>query len=242
MRSLSKYIGSPSESPSYSFSQFSPRKPLCTQRTTVLPRSRPSTRYSNAWSAPSSPGAVRLANRVGGSQAVTVVSSDMPRKAMRVAPPTRGSISLRPMNQASTPGPVAIASQTSSGEASTSISCVSSNGCAISGPLRVRRPVGLLVFVLQARVHRDDHAMVSATWRVLVVVLAYQRRHGRGQLLGERGTIRGRGEPDLAVHREGRQTLAFLRRARHELPHVAHEFGRHRDQPARREPIGRARG
>ena len=64
-----------------------------------------------------------LANRVGGSQAVTVVSSvEPPPKSIRVAPPSRGSISLRPMNQESTPGPVAIASQTSFGEASTSIS------------------------------------------------------------------------------------------------------------------------
>src|SRR6266542_5390848 len=242
MRSLSKYIGSPSERPSYSFSQFSPRKPLCTQRTTVLPWSRPSTRYSNTWSEPSSPCGVRLANRVGGSQAVTVASSVPPCMTMRVAPPSRGSISLRPMNQASTPGPVAIASQTSSGEAPTSISWVNSNGCAISVLLRIRRPFDSLVVALQARVHGDDHAVIPAARRGLVVVLAHQGSHGSGELLRERGSVRGRGEPDLSVHREGRESLACLRRARHELPHVAHQFGRHGDQPARREAIGRARG
>src|SRR6185436_772411 len=230
MRSLSKYIGSPSERPSYSFSQFSPRKPLCTQRTTVLPWSRPSTMYSNAWSEPSSPSAVRLANRVGGSQAVIVVSSFEPPRSMRVAPPSPGSISLRPMNQESTPGPVAMASQTSSGEASTSISWVNSNGCAISNPLRLRRP--FLVVALQARVHGDDHAVIPTARRDLVVVLAHQGRHGGGQLLRERGAVRGRGEPDLAVHREGREALACVRRARHEFPHVANQFGRHGDQPA----------
>src|SRR4029453_5232122 len=203
MRSLSKYIGSPSESPSYSFSQFCPRKPLCTQRTTVLPWSRPSTRYSNTWSAPSSPSGVRLANRVGGSQAVIVVSSAEPPMSMRVVPPTRGSISLRPMNQESTPGPVAIASQTSSGEASTSIWWVSSNGCAISGLLRVLRSFGRLVVARQARVHSDDHAVITAATRGLVVVLAHQGRYGSCQLLRERGAVRGRGEPDLAVHRAG---------------------------------------
>src|SRR5919106_40969 len=178
MRSLSKYIGSPSERPSYSFSQLSPRNPLWTQRTTVLPLSRPSTRYSNAWSEPSSPSGVRLANRVGGCHAVTVAASEEPRNFILVVPPSRGSISFMPMNQASTPGPVAIASHTSSGEASTSISWVSSNGCAISDPLRV-----VVILRFEARMHRDDHAMVATARRRLVVVLAYQRSHRSGQFL-----------------------------------------------------------
>jgi hypothetical protein len=46
---------------------------------------------------------------------------------MAVRPPARGSTSLRPMNQASIPGPVAIASQTCSGVASRVISLRSSN-------------------------------------------------------------------------------------------------------------------
>ena len=57
-----------------------------------------------------------------------------PPMLQRTRPPSPGSISLRPMNQESQPGPVAIASQTCSGLASTSTSLAISNSCAISGP------------------------------------------------------------------------------------------------------------
>src|SRR5687767_7130011 len=210
MRSLSKYIGSPSDRPSYSFSQLSPRNPLWTHRTTVLPLSRPSTRYSNAWSAPSSPSGVRLANRVGGSHAVIVASSAEPRNCMRVTPPSRGSISFTPMNQASTPGPVAIASHTSSGVAVTSNSSVTLNGCGISALLSLgwcgHRCFARLV-VLEARVDGHDHTVVAAARGRVVVVLAYQRSDRGGQFLGEGRSVGRRGEPDLAVHRERGQAL-----------------------------------
>jgi hypothetical protein len=60
---------------SYSASQSSPgRKPLVTVRSTVLPLSRPSMRNSEAMNLPSSASPLRCANRLGGSQAVTVDS------------------------------------------------------------------------------------------------------------------------------------------------------------------------
>ena len=245
-RSLSKYIGSPSESPSYSFSQLSPRNPLWTHRTTVLPLSRPSTRYSNAWSAPSSASAVRLAKCVGGSHAVIVASSEEPRNCMRVVPPSRGSISFTPMNQASTPGPVAIAFHTSSGVA-VDLDLVGQleRVCHLSAPLRrmsacVRRLARDVV--LQAGVDGHDQSVVTATRSLLVVVLAYQRSDRSGQFLGEGRPVCRRGEPDLAVHRERGQALLGLGRAGDELAHVAHRPGRHRDQPPRRQPVRRAGG
>src|SRR5688500_16552425 len=51
---------------------------------------------------------------------------------VRVLPPSRGSISLRPMNQASIPSPVATACQACSGVAPTSISLTISNALPIS--------------------------------------------------------------------------------------------------------------
>src|SRR5262245_11844825 len=159
--------------------------------------------YSNTCIDPSGPpSGVVVANRVGGSHAVTDPSSVSPRTVSRVVPPSPATTSLFPMNQESSPAPVVIACQTSSGEASTSNSWVSSNGCGISGPLPV---VALLR--LQARVHGHDDAMVAPSRRVLVVVLAYQRCDRGGQLLGERRPVASRREPDLSVHRERRQTL-----------------------------------
>ena len=49
------YIGSPSASASYSDSQSSPRNPLCTKRTVVVP-DRPSRVTSIACTTPSGPG------------------------------------------------------------------------------------------------------------------------------------------------------------------------------------------
>src|SRR5512132_1925519 len=113
---------------------------------------------------------------------------------MRVVPPSRGSISLRPMNHASTPGPVAIASHTSSGVESTSISWVSSNGCAMSGLLPV-----CLVPWFEAGMYRDEHPMLAPPVRGLVMVFADQSGHRGRELLGERRTVGRRGEPHLAV-------------------------------------------
>src|SRR2546422_2593014 len=230
-------MGSPSLRPSYSASQLSPRKPLWTHRTTVLPFSRPSTMYSNAWNEPSSPSGERSANRVGGSQAVTVASMVQPGIAVRTAPPACGSIALRPMNQASTPGPVAMASQTSSGVASTSISLVSSNGCAMSGLLPVGRDLWL-----QAGMDGHDHAMLAPAVCGLVMVFADQAGDRRRQLLGEGRAVGRRGEPDLAVHGERGELLAGPRRTGEQLPDLAHQPCGERDQPPGRQPVGRAGG
>src|SRR5262249_14931245 len=51
--------------------------------------------------APSDLSAVRYANRFGGCQAVTVDSLATPLTSVRTVPPSRGSISLRPMSQES---------------------------------------------------------------------------------------------------------------------------------------------
>jgi hypothetical protein len=77
---------------------------------------------------PVSPSSPRWAKRRGGSHAVTVDSIVKAASFVRAAPPSRGSTSFRPMNQESMPGPVVIASQTSSGVASTLISLSVSNG------------------------------------------------------------------------------------------------------------------
>ena len=63
----------------------------------------------------------------------SIVKSPM---LQRTVPPCRGSISEWPRNHESIPGPVAIASQTCSGVASTSMSCAISNACAMT-PLMI---------------------------------------------------------------------------------------------------------
>src|SRR5918992_670886 len=127
---------SPTPSASYWSSQSSPRMPLCTSRSTLLPPARPSMRYSKAMNVPSGFSWLRNAKRRPGSQAVTVPSSVKPPMVIRVRPPSRGSISLRPMNHESIPGPEAIASHTSSGEAGNSICLSISNSWPIAGLLR----------------------------------------------------------------------------------------------------------
>ena len=73
--SVAKYIAPPLTIASYSASQSSPgRKPLRTSRSTVLPCSRPSMRYSNAMNRPSGVSSPRKAKRRSGSHAVTVDS------------------------------------------------------------------------------------------------------------------------------------------------------------------------
>src|SRR4051794_31535796 len=114
---------------------------------------------------------------------------------MRVVPPGRGSISLRPMNQESMPGPVAMAAQTASGVAGRSMSWVSWNSWVsdMSG----------LLGRSDARMNGDDDPVLAAAGGVLVVVAAHERGHGRGELLGERGPVGGRGEAHGAVEGEG---------------------------------------
>src|SRR5215211_7012090 len=194
--SFRRYIPSPLDSASYSSCQLSPRKPLCTSRTTVLPPPRPSTRYSNACSDPSGFSSPWNANRSDGCQAVTVDSMVQPGKVIRTAPPAPGSTSFRPMNQELMPGPVVMASQTCSGVASTAISARTSNSCGTSGLLR-----------LHAGVHRDDDPVLPPALGGLVVVLAHQPRHRTGQLLRERRPVRRRGEPHHPVQGERRHRL-----------------------------------
>ena len=81
--------------------------------------------------APSGDSAPVLTKCLGGSQVVTVDSAVKSPMLQRTRPPSRGSISLRPMNHESKPGPVATASQTRSGGASTSMSRAISNSCAM---------------------------------------------------------------------------------------------------------------
>src|SRR4051812_12771037 len=106
-----------------------------------------------------------------------------------------GSTSLRPMNQESMPGPVAMASQTWSGVASTCSSSTVSNSCPI---------VRLLA---RAGVDGDDETVRAAARRVLVVVAADERGALGGQVLGEGGPLLCAGEPDLPRHGEGGDTL-----------------------------------
>ena len=81
-----RYIASPSVSASYSDSQSSPRNPLCTKRTVVVP-DRPSMVNSSACITPSGPGVPSSAKRCGGSQAVMVDSETSPPNDWRTLPP-----------------------------------------------------------------------------------------------------------------------------------------------------------
>src|SRR5712671_4457522 len=101
------------------------------------------------------------------------------------------------MNHESIPGPVAMASQTSSTVAATTASSGFSHACPISG---------LLVFggtvagaagqpAVQRRMNGDDDAVLPSTRSRVDVVLADQAGHGVRQFLGEGGPIGGGGEP-----------------------------------------------
>ena len=96
-----RYIASPSVSASYSDSQSSPRNPLCTKRTVVVP-DRPSMVNSSACITPSGPGVPSSAKRCGGSQAVMVDSETSPPNDWRTLPPSLGSTSFgAPIHQPS---------------------------------------------------------------------------------------------------------------------------------------------
>src|SRR5436190_23443765 len=110
---------------------------------------------------------------------VTVDSKPNAGRVTRAAPPSRGSISFVPMNHASSPGPVAMASQTSSGVASSSSSFSTLKGWVMSGLLS---PGGGR---LDARVDGHDNAVVAAPFGLHVVVLGHQGGDGGGELLGE---------------------------------------------------------
>src|SRR5829696_3022934 len=108
------------------------------------------------------------------------------------------------MNQESMPGPVAMASHTSSGVAASSASSRTSTSRPISallrtvgGPMWLRRGIGRGIGQRLGlgrarhgqRVDSDDEAVVAPPLGALVVVLRDQRGDGRGELLGESGTV-----------------------------------------------------
>src|SRR5439155_8486741 len=188
--------------------------------------------YSNAIRAPSSPSGVVVAKRCGGSHAVIVASRLKPPRSVRTAPPRRGSTLLVPMNQASRPRPVVIASQTSSGEAATSISARTSNGWAMSGVLPACLPARG-----GAGVDGDDHAMVASPVCPAVVVLGDEPGYGFRNLLGKSRSVRGRGKPDRSVEGERRHPLPGLQAASNQDADVADEPAGDGQQPERRQAI-----
>jgi len=122
----------PAAMPSSSSSQpASVPKPLITMRTRQVPSPRASTSHSVAsrTAGRSPPGcqSTSWAKRCGGSQAVTVPSRVPKPMSKRNRPPWRSSTSVG-CSQALMPGPVAIASQTSSGVPATSTSSSTDRG------------------------------------------------------------------------------------------------------------------
>ena len=203
-----RYIASPSVRASYSDSQSSPRNPLWTKRTVVVP-DRPSMVNSSACITPSGPGVPSSAKRCGGSQAVMVDSETSPPNDWRTLPPNLGSTSLgAPIHQPSSCCPMVRASQTSSGVAS--ISTVSSirNGCGISS-LLLGRGGGVRG---HARVDGQEDAVRPAARRGLVVIPADQRDHRGRQLVREGGPIRRRSRS--GPRRRGRTWTTAAARAR----------------------------
>ena len=83
-------------------------------------------------SRPSSPWGVTWTKRWAGSQVVMVDSRVKPGPTVRTEPPTPGTTSLVPMNQASMAGPLVSASQVCSGVASRACSTTISNGWAMT--------------------------------------------------------------------------------------------------------------
>src|SRR5438093_1435555 len=122
------------------------------------------------------------------------------------------------MNQASMPRPVEIASQASSGLASVSISARTSKGLAMSGLL----VADLERRGLEARMYGHHDTMLASSWGASVVILVDERRHGARELVGEGCTVRGGGEPHLAVERKRRNPLVGLRVADDQCSDVAH--------------------
>src|SRR6476659_2159267 len=213
------YIGSPSESASYSDSQSSPRKPLCTKRTVVVP-DRPSRVNSSACTTPSGPGVPSSTKWYGGSQAVIVDSDTWSPNIWRTLPPSLGSTSLgAPIHQPSSWSPIVRASQTSSGVASISTEVSIRNGCVMSGLLRSKgRSVGR-----HARVDRHENVVRPAARRGVVVVPADEGRHGGAQLVREGGPVCRACEPDLAVQGERRQRSSLAGRTGQQGTNVANE-------------------
>src|SRR5882757_745 len=81
---------------------------------------------------PSGNSALRYVKRLWGSHAVTVPTVVKSPRVNLTSPPSCGSISVCPMNQASVPGPVAMASHTCSGDALNSSSLASWYECVMS--------------------------------------------------------------------------------------------------------------
>ena len=65
---------------------------------------------------------------------------------------------------------------------------------------------------------RHDHeAMGAAAGGGCIVILRNEGGDGLGEFLAERRPVRGRPEPDLGIHRQGRQTFAGRLRLMDEL-------------------------
>src|SRR5689334_23270388 len=114
-----------------------------------------------------------------------------PPISVRTLPPSPGATSVRPMNQESTPGPVAIACHTCSGVASTSTSSCCCHSRPTSGLLRLglvrgRRPGGT-----DGGMDGNDDAVHPAAGRRLVVVPADEGGDRPRQLVGERRPVGG---------------------------------------------------
>src|SRR4051812_29718032 len=121
-----------------------------------------------------------------------------------IRPPTCGSTSCGPMNHDEMPGPVAMASHTCSGVASSSTSFRSSNSLGISGllpwsgaRLGIRLGTGP-----DAWMQGEDQTVAAAAPGLLVVVLGDQLGDGAGQLLRERSPVGGGREPYLGLQGE----------------------------------------
>src|SRR4051812_7854508 len=141
----------------------------------------------------------------------------------RNEPPSPGTISNGPNNQEARPSGVARAAQTSSGVASSSTSFVISNG---------RVTVMLLFTILHGRMNGNHHTVNPAAFRSFVVVFAGEICDHLRKVIGERRAIGGGGETDIAIDREGGKAFVGIARTIDQVPDIADDFGRDRDQPA----------
>src|SRR5258705_13067480 len=137
-------------------------------------------RYSYAMNRPSGPSVPRCAKRCSGSHPVMAESMVNDPIDVWTAPSGPGSTSLRPMNHESIPGPVAMASHTSSTLAATVTSSRCSQWWPTSGLLRCfggrcldsLRVVG--GFLWDRRVDGQDDPVRPAAGCLLVAVLGDQ--------------------------------------------------------------------
>ena len=156
-------------------------------------------------------------------------------KCETAVPPSRSSTSLG-TNQDEMPGPVAIACQTSSGVPGTSTSAWTERRPDASFFTGMTAPF----WRLAAGDGRRPPAGARGRPAPRVVVAGDQRRDRPGELVGERGALRGRAEPDLGVDRQRRQPLVACARAAPEIADLADDARGERDQVARGQPVGGA--